>query len=168
MISFRLQAYLFAIILALTGVLTAGTAYAQKSDNGTGIGIMIGSPTGLSFKTYTSDTNAFDVGLAWSLGRYDAVSIHADYLWHEFDVFEDVENGQLPVYYGIGGRLIFADDYPDPGDSGAALGARIPVGINYLFDESPIGLFLEVAPIVNIIPSTDFDFDGAIGARYYF
>lgn len=154
-------------LLAL--VLNFNTAQAQKSENKVGLGLMVGEPTGLSFKAWTSETTAFDAGLAWSLGRYDAVNIHADYLWHNFNLFgDDIEKGQLPIYYGIGGRIIFADDYPDPGDENAILGARIPVGVNYLFDDSPVGLFLEVAPIVNIVPETDFDLDGSLGVRFYF
>ncbi|MDZ7681303.1 MAG: hypothetical protein U5J63_06195 [Fodinibius sp.] len=41
------------------------------------------------------------------------------------------------------------------------------MGVNYLFEDSPIGLFFEVAPIFNIVPSTDFDVDGGIGVRFY-
>jgi len=52
-------------------------------------------------------------------------------------------------------------------ENDAVLGARVPVGIDYLFDESPVGIFFEVAPIFNIAPSTGFDVDGAIGVRFY-
>lgn len=148
---------------------TLNTAHAQKSENKVGLGLMVGEPTGISFKAWTSENTAFDAGLAWSVGRYDAVNIHADYLWHNFGVFGDeIESGQLPVYYGIGGRIVFADDYPDQGDENVVLGARVPVGVNYLLEKNPIGFFLEVAPIVNIIPETDFDVDAALGVRYYF
>lgn len=69
-------------------IFAVSTIHAQKSTGQIGLGVIVGSPTGLSFKTFTSETNAFDAGLAWSVGRYDAVNIHADYLWHHFDVFE--------------------------------------------------------------------------------
>lgn len=154
-------------VLVLFFCMGVQNSHAQKSQDKVGIGLMAGEPTGLSFKAWTSGTNAFDAGLAWSLGRYDAINLHADYLWHNFEVFNRVESGQMPIHYGIGGRIVFADDYPDPGDNKAVLGARIPVGINYLIDDSPIGLFFEVAPIFNLIPETDFDVDGAIGIRFY-
>lgn len=160
---------LFTLASMLFIAATLNTADAQQSDNKIGLGLMVGEPTGISFKAWTSDNTAFDAGLAWSVGRYDAVNIHADYLWHHFGVFGDeIERGQLPVYYGIGGRIVFADDYPDPGDENVLLGARVPVGVNYLLEENPIGFFLEVAPIVNIIPETDFDVDAALGVRFYF
>lgn len=162
---------LYVLFIGLFIAMTAQTAQAQNSENAIGLGVMVGEPTGLSFKAWTSNTTAFDAGLAWSLGRRDAIHIHADYLWHNFDVFaNDVDQGQLPVYYGIGGRLVLIDDDPGPdGDEDDAIfGVRVPVGINYLFEENPIGLFLEVAPIVNLVPSTDLDVDAALGARFYF
>lgn len=160
---------LLSIICLIIFACTLNTAHAQKSENKVGLGLMVGEPTGISFKAWTSQTTAFDAGLAWSFGRYDAINIHGDYLWHHFGIFgDDVEKGQLPVYYGIGGRIIFADDYPNPGDDNVVLGARVPVGINYLFESSSVGLFLEVVPIVNIIPETDFDINAALGARFYF
>lgn len=151
--------------LLILGILTM-PAQAQQQTSKTGLGLMIGSPTGISFKTYTSSANAVDAGLAWSVGRYDAVNLHVDYLWHKFDMFDDVDQGYLPVYYGIGGRLVFADN--NSGDSDAILGVRIPVGLNYLFEDEPFGIFLEFAPVINVIPATDFDLDGALGARFYF
>ena len=159
---------LLTILLAafITVSLTT-TTHGQDAEKDLGIGVMVGEPTGLSLKSWISEENAFDVGLAWSLGRYDAVNIHADYLWHRYDVFDDVEEGSLPLYYGVGGRIVFSDDYPDPGDSNVVIGIRGPVGINYLFEESPIGLFLEIAPILNLTPETDFDLDGALGIRLY-
>ncbi|MDZ7691501.1 MAG: hypothetical protein U5K69_10295 [Balneolaceae bacterium] len=50
-----------------------------------------------------------------------------------YSVFDDVEEGALPLYYGVGGRLILAEN-----DS--ILGVRVPAGINYLFEEAPVGL----------------------------
>lgn len=147
-----------SLLAALVTISFTSLAQAQNNE-GTGIGFMVGEPTGLSLKTWTGGNNAIDAGLAWSFGRYDAINLHADYLWHNYSVFE-VDSGSLPLYYGIGGRAVFADD-------DAVLGARVPVGIDYLFEESPVGIFFEVAPIFNIAPSTDFDVDGAIGVRFY-
>ena len=147
------------------------TAQAQNSEKNIGLGVMVGEPTGISFKAWTSSTTAFDAGLAWSLEGRDAVHIHADYLWHNFDVFDgDIDPGQLPLYYGIGGRIVLIDDDrgPNDDDDDVILGVRVPVGINYLFEDNPIGLFLEVAPIINLVPSTDLDIDAALGARFYF
>lgn len=152
---------LVVILLSVFTTLTVSSdLHAQDHDRNTGIGFIIGEPTGLSLKSWTSSNNAFDLGLAWSIGRYDAINIHGDYLWHRFGVFEDLDQGWLPVYYGIGGRIVLAEN-------DAVLGARIPVGINYLFEETPIDLFFEIAPVVNLVPSTDFDVNGGVGVRVY-
>ncbi|HLR24373.1 MAG TPA: hypothetical protein VK112_00810 [Fodinibius sp.] len=147
-------------LTAFFSISAISVSHAQQANKGTGIGFMVGEPTGLSLKSWTSSTNAFDVGLAWSLDS-DAVHIHADYLWHNFNLFNDVQSGSLPFYYGIGGRVVFRDN------NDAKIGARIPVGINYLFDDSPIGLFLELAPVFNVAPETDFDIEGGLGVRFY-
>lgn len=148
------------IVTVICLLFSANPAAAQNQDGKLGVGLMIGEPTGISLKYWQSQQNAIDGGIAWSLGHYDAVHLHADYLWHNYSVFDDVEEGQLPLYYGIGGRMVFAEN-------DAVLGLRVPVGINYLFEESPVGLFLEVAPTVNIAPSTDFDIGGALGVRIH-
>lgn len=151
---------LAGIIVLVFGLSLTQPLQAQP-DNNTGLGIMIGEPTGITFKSWTSDINAFDIGLAWSVGRYDAISIHADYLWHRFGVFNELETGQMPVYYGIGGRMVL-------GDLDTYIGVRVPVGLAYLFEDAPVELFIELAPIVNLAPDTEFDMDGALGVRYYF
>jgi len=136
-------------------------AQAQDTEKDLGIGFMVGEPTGISLKSWTSGNNAFDLGLSWSfVGPYEAINIHGDYLWHNYDAFSDVDSGTLPLYYGIGGRVIFAEN-------DAVIGARVPVGLNYLFEDSPIGLFIEVAPVLDILPSTDFHVNGGVGVRFY-
>ena len=148
-------------LLAVFVTLSLNTiSHAQDADKDLGIGFMVGEPTGLTAKSWTGNGNAIDVGVAWSFGRYDAITLQADYLWHNYDIFSEVDEGSLPLYYGIGGRLVL-------GENDSYIGARIPVGINYLFEDAPIGLFLEAAPILNVAPSTDFDIDGTLGVRFY-
>lgn len=148
-------------ILVFIGLIITPELTSAQNDNGnTGLGLMIGEPTGVNFKYWASERNAFDAGLAWSLGLYDAVHIHGDYLWHNYSVFTDIEEGELPLYYGIGGRIVFAED-------DAVIGVRVPVGINYIFEDSPLDLFLEVAPVVNLVPDTDLDVNGGLGIRIY-
>lgn len=146
------------VIFLFVGFSSAATA--QDSSKKLGVGAMIGEPTGLSLKSWLNERNALDAGLAWSLGRYDAIHIHGDYLWHSYSTFQDVEEGTLPLYYGIGARLVFRED-------DALVGARIPLGVNYLFEDLPLGMFLEIAPVVNLVPDTDFDVNGGLGVRIY-
>ena len=131
--------------------------YSQTSNFG--LGIQLGEPTGINAKLWTSSVNAVDFGLAWSFEGRNEMIIQADYVWHSFNVFP-VSSGKLPLYFGIGGRAILRDD--------PQLGARIPVGIAYMFESIPLDVFAEIAPILNVIPSTDFDLGGGVGVRFRF
>ncbi len=142
----------FALLLALPF-----TALAQQ--NGLGLGIIVGEPTGLSFKQWIGGDKAVDGAIAWSFREPGSLHIHADHLWHKFELI-NVSTGKLPLYFGVGGRIRFAND--------AELGIRLPVGLAYLFDGAPVDVFLEVVPILDLVPASDVSFNGAFGARYYF
>ncbi|MEX0609465.1 MAG: hypothetical protein WD016_13400 [Balneolaceae bacterium] len=150
--------------LILTGAVisfTPQTAAAQANGDGGnfGVGAMLGEPTGVSIKSWNNNRSAFALGAAWSLSRAnEAVHLHADYLLHTW--FNGVERGELAFYYGLGARIIFSDN--------AQAGVRIPFGLNYVFDEAPLDLFVEAVPILNLTPDTDFAGNGALGIRYYF
>lgn len=124
----------------------------------TGLGLIAGNPTGISFKYFTSTTTAFDAAAAWSFSD-EWVMIHGDYLWHSFGAI-NVDKGQLPWYYGLGGWVAFGDD--------VFAGARLPVGLEYLFANQNFDIFFEVAAGLSVIPDTDFHVDAAIGARFFF
>ncbi len=123
------------------------------------LGIIIGEPTGISAKLWTGGKTAVDGAVAWSLGGNNDMHIHADFLVHDFSLI-NVSSGELPFYYGIGGRVLINGD--------ARLGARIPVGLSYLLSSLPMDIFLEVVPVLDLVPDTDFDIDLAIGVRYIF
>jgi hypothetical protein len=119
---------------------------------------MVGDPTGLSLKKWMGKVNAIDMGLAWSMRDDGYLQVHADYLWHKYDLFE-VPKGKLPLYYGIGAVTKLADDF--------RLGLRIPVGLDYIFANNKFDFFLEIVPVLDLVPSTDLDWNAAAGFRYY-
>jgi len=150
----------YVVLLAL---LTAAVVAAEPS--GLGLGIIVGEPTGLSVKAWLSGNTAVDAAAAWSVvGHYQAVHVHADFLLHNFELLE-VTSGDLPLYYGVGGRIKLAGHEED---QDLRIGVRVPVGISYLFKDYPIDLFLEVVPLLDIIPSTILGWNSGIGIRYYF
>lgn len=149
--------------LILAAILLGGVAaQAQQKGNAgdKGLGIILGEPTGISFKTYLSSKHAFDLGLAWSLDGEKSLYIHGDYLYHNHSFFNP-NRGRMPLYYGIGGRIIL-------GEHRNFAGVRVPFGVEYIFQGMPIGLFLEIAPVMDLTPKTRFDINGGLGARYYF
>ena len=48
------------------------------------------------------------------------------------------------------------------------LGVRVPLGLAYIFSDEPIDIFLEIVPILDLLPQTDFTISAAIGGRYFF
>jgi hypothetical protein len=110
---------------------------------------------------WASQSTAFDIGLAWSFSGSGHFHIHGDYLFHRFSVF-DVSEGSLPLYFGIGGRILLRDNADDK------IGVRIPVGIEYFFEGAPIAVFGELVPILDLAPDTDFEINGGLGVRFYF
>lgn len=147
------------VFIILMVVLQSASLHAQAVNNinkELGLGAMLGEPTGVSVKFWTGNETAIDVGAAWSLsGRNEALHLHSDLLFHSW--FADTEN--LAFYYGIGGRVIFANE--------AQAGVRVPIGLTYVFD-GPFDLFVEAVPILDLTPDTDFAGNGAVGIRYYF
>jgi hypothetical protein len=144
-------------------LLLSGFAFAQAG--GTGLGVIVGEPTGISMKFWTGGNTAFDAAAAWSVYRYTAFHFHADLLFHNLNLI-DVSPGLLPAYVGVGGRLKLAGEPNEYKDM--RLGVRVPFGLEYLFEPIPVGLFVEVAPILDILPGTGFSINGAAGARWYF
>jgi len=158
---------LFTIIFLM--VILAQPAAAQ--DSGFGMGLILGEPTGISAKLWTSKDNAFDFGLGVGLGgdRYNyegdydnssRIHFHMDYLWHAFNAISSTE--RFPLYYGVGGRFNSGGGY-DP-----SFGVRGVFGIAWLPHETPIDVFVELVPVFQITPVTGFGFDGGVGIRYFF
>lgn len=147
---------ILVLMLIFLAIPDKGLAY-EKNDFG--LGIILGSPTGLSAKCWLSKSSAFDAAAAWSLGREGRFQIHGDYLWHNFNLIK-VEEGEFPLYYGLGFRVNFGDE--------TEAGVRFPVGLEYLFSGAPFDIFVEVVPILQVIKKTDFEIDGGIGARFFF
>lgn len=134
-------------------------ANINAQSSGVGLGIIVGEPTGFSFKYWTDSNTAIDAAIAWSFIDEGAFHIHGDYIFHNMRLIT-IPDGKLPFYYGIGARLKTAND--------AKLGVRVPLGLAYLFQNAPVDIFLEIVPILDFIPKTDFGINAALGARYFF
>ena len=131
----------------------------NAQERGFGLGIILGEPTGVSGKLWTTSENAFDFAAAWSFQGDGNLLLQADYVWHIFRLIP-VPEGKLPFYVGVGGEVILAHD--------PVIGVRVPLGLDYMFANAPVDIFVELVPILRLAPSTDFDFAGGIGARYWF
>lgn len=130
-----------------------------------GAGIILGAPTGFSFKFWTGRQTAIDLALAWDLGD-DYFHIHSDYLYHFPLRFEGSGRSRFFTYLGIGGRFKFKSGGREEDKN--LLGVRGVGGIEFLPHGTPLDIFLEIAPVMNIIEETSLDVDGGIGIRFTF
>lgn len=158
--------FLFVIVL---GFVISKPMSAQ--DSGFGMGLILGEPTGLSAKLWTSKTNAFDFGLGVGLGGdrikykgdYDnggRIHFHMDYLWHSFNAISSSE--MFPLYYGIGGRFNSGGGYD------GSLGIRGVFGIAWFPRATSIDVFFEIVPVFQVTPLTGLGVDAGLGIRYFF
>ena len=162
--------HLYLTSIALCLCLAVQVSVAQEHTFG--LGVIIGEPTGVSAKLWTSSTTAFDFGLGLSLGtdrisNYDGnynggsrLHFHMDFLWHYFDAFGS--SGRVPLYYGFGGRINTGAGYNN------STAIRGVIGIAWMPRETPIDIFLELVPSLQLTSSTGFTTDAGFGGRYYF
>lgn len=160
-----------SLLFVLSALVAIQCSQAQQRNFG--IGLILGEPTGISAKLWTSSENAFDFGLGWSMdgdrmGRYNnnyyyndgsRVHFHMDYLWHAFNVIHSAE--QFPLYYGIGGSLNSGSGYA------SSVAIRGVFGISWLPRDTPIDVFLELVPTLRLTNSSGLYIGAGLGARYY-
>ncbi|HOP60950.1 MAG TPA: DUF3996 domain-containing protein [Candidatus Saccharicenans sp.] len=146
-----------SLVMLTLFCLSAGLLQAQAQEKKLGLGIIVGEPTGVIAKYWTSNRTAFDIAGSWSFSGENAFHLHADYLFHSFI---KVETGKLAFYYGIGARLNLQDD--------ARFGIKIPLGLSYMLPNAPIDIFFEISPVMDLIPDTELNLLGFVGIRYFF
>jgi len=145
-------------------LLAAGPA---RADGGPfGLGLILGSPTGISGKLYFNKANAIDFAVGEAFANERGFHVHVDYLWHPVMLTQD-EAFYLPLYLGIGGRILDRDTHAG---SDLHVGVRAPLGVLFDFKRVPLDVFLEVALVVDLIKddSDIVDLNAGVGVRYYF
>ena len=135
-------------ILFFLFILVIIPAFYQQTFAAKGIGVIIGDPTGLSFRV-----NRFPVlAVAWS--RDSHIHINMDY-W----LFNPRLEWPVKAYIGVGGNFQLGDNF--------GIGVRFPLGLQ-LFFARHFELFGELVPGVQFIENSGFDLDAGIGLRFIF
>lgn len=117
-----------------------------------GIGVMGGSPTGLSLKF-----GRMHLGVGFSTFKGENFALHFSY---EIPFKIDFGGGNvIPMYFGLG---FYGQEATDFG-----MGIRVPVGVKFWLMRNLV-LFGEVVPGYSFLPATDFVLFGAIGLRIHF
>ena len=178
-----LAAIAAALLVSVAGPAAATeVGYARRY----GLGLMVGTPTGLSGKAWVAPAGAIDAGIGgygygargdcvrdpdgrdvcdrhWRGQR--ALSLHVDYLWHSRIV--EHPTLQLDWHIGAGPRATF---YGGPCDLDCwSLGARAPVGLDLTFTTPAfLEVFFELAPTLYLLPGPFLALEGGLGVRAYF
>jgi len=129
-----------------------------------GAGIYLGEPVGATVKYWMNDRMAIDGAVGLSSHSHSSLYVHGDVLWHKFDLFDiSPAPGKLPLYFGVGALMRFRNH----GEKDV-LGVRVPVGVDYIFDNIPVDVFVELGPAIDVHPSFRGELTGGIGARFWF
>jgi len=168
-------ACVFAILLIAANALSAQGPKGRSF----GFGLSLGEPTAVTFRIWESRMNSWDIAVGTShLGN---PHIHADYLWHFPDAFS---SRIVSLYAGVGAVLGFGEkghwvfvrkkgsfkDYwyhDDEHEKGVLIAAKGAFGLNIIPRNTPIDIFLEVNPVIGLIPGFGFDILPALGFRFY-
>lgn len=158
------------LFFTLAIMFTISVAYSQSYKSA--IGLRLGYPASISFKTFVSERGAFEgfVGFRrWSYVSY--TNIGAMYQYH--NPFPNVEG--LAWYYGGGATVyfwnydddfFFNDDY-----NGLNFGIMGVLGLDYKFANAPVNLSIDWVPTFVIGDAYYGGFRGDAGAlsvRYTF
>lgn len=127
---------------ALATLALPRTSAAHEGPGGNlGLGLGLGAPTGISLAVSAGAWSSFELALGLdvfeSSGGYGHLVYKAS--------LADLARGptvRVPIYLGIGGYVY---DHDRSINDNAELGLRIPVGVDFDFQRSPLQLFAEIA-----------------------
>ncbi|MDD5301781.1 MAG: hypothetical protein PHS14_01625 [Elusimicrobia bacterium] len=143
-------------LLALVCLLAAAAPVRAQKAGDTGVGVILGAPTGITGKLWLDGNKAIDAGLGWN----SELTVYGDYLWHGWDVLPQPAQGKLPVYLGLGAQVRTFRD--------SEFGVRAVAGVAYWLPNNPVEVFVEIVPVFFLTRDPGVGFDAGLGLRYYF
>lgn len=135
-----------------------------------GLGFTIGTANGVTAKYWDTEQTAVEAGVAFSTNN---VAANLDYLYHmrSFPAGPSLSSTFAP-YAGVGVIAAFGSGtstfFNSSNTGTGTLGARIPIGMEYLPHSFPLGVFAEIDPGLGLVPNTFGFFQADLGGRWYF
>ena len=164
----------FALTLGIFSV--ASTAQAAGRGGGFGLGVILGEPSALSAKLEVSERTEYDAGIAFNFDQW--VLIYGDWHYRFPTAFDGTALAHVVPYIGAGPVIVVSNrseydtrglKYFSTSSSGRfALGLRVPFGLEWRPEQAPIGVFIEIAPGLTVVPGTYSFIEGGLGIRFYF
>ena len=131
-----------------------------------GVGVRIGTPSGVSVKYWLDKLDALDGLFSWDLEDDKEFAFYGTYLLHQPSPLK-IKLSPLDFYYGLG-ATIENRTIKKTNKSESTLGVRVPLGLTHHWPRPSIELFGEIGTQLELIPSTTFSIDAGVGARFYF
>ncbi|MEX0769833.1 MAG: hypothetical protein WD035_03815 [Balneolaceae bacterium] len=154
--------FILTVLLA-TSLLLVHQQTADAQERGFGVGAVIGTPDGLSYKAWVSEDAAVAGAVSFTISNNaSSFYTHADFLMHKFYEELNWEVGTLHYTYGGGVSMFWSDSTND-----SIYGVRLPSGMGFIFTDVPVDMFFEIAPTIDVSPDFRFGFDGSLGFRFY-
>ncbi len=140
--------------------------YIEGSPLGTGVGLALGQPSGITWAVRPDRKQAWQGVFGWSFPQ-SRLSLSGDYT----RTLADLSSGstpdlRYPLYAGLGLALNMAPASSTGSD--LTLAVRVPLGLLLQPTRIRVDVYLEAAPGLAIIPAPAFHIEAAIGFRYYF
>jgi len=157
-------------------VLSLAATAAAQGPNGRpfGLGLSFGDPAGITGKVWFDRKHTLDFAVGYGyFPHYGGAALYADYLYNVLNLVPAQKPGSfdLLLYMGVGGKLgLWRYRYDRAYTTGFGLAVRVPFGLTMVFARHPFDVFLEITPCMAFIEPRPFwfDFDAAIGGRFYF
>ena len=137
----------------------------SKSYARVGVGFMIGVPTGVSAQLKLTSKTAINGALSYDfIQGWILVGGDLRYIGGTF------HRGQGAFYWGVGGMMSLNEEIKGTRSSSASSGiiARLPLGIEYRLNRSPLQGFVEIVPSLMVFPRLTISLKAALGLRYHF
>ena len=142
----------------------------------------LGEPRGLNGKVFVSEGRAIDFGVGYIYRHYyygDGLHLYGDFLFHPVTLVH-ADAFELPLYIGPGVRF-WNFHYYCPNRAcdyrGSAFGIRVPIGISFDFNNVPLDIFIQLAPVVDFLYGDYYNryrdrahpgIDASFGIRFWF
>lgn len=141
------------------------TTNAQRQDRDVGLGFQFGQPSGVSLHFYNADGASLDLLAAWDLDNFYFLNAHAIWATH-------IGNSNIAhIYYGPGAFIgirenSVSDGLFDDANNETELGFSGRIGLGIMINK--FELFGHITPRIALTNSSDVDFGGGVGGRFYF
>jgi len=148
-----------ALVLVLVVAALAAPVLAAPARGPVGLGVYLGSPTGLTVGFDLTRSSWIDGVVAWDFANANGarLSLRADYVLAFPGTFV-IEGEDIVPFVGAGALVSIGDPI--------SVALMLPFGLDYTFRKTPIELYLELALGMALVPATDFVGGGGLGVRY--